>query len=95
MKNKRKKKIHRDKNGREFIKKTYFVGEKMKHDRIYVIDCIPENEFYEKNATDLDFLLNGDYELMSCNKDSNNHFDDQNTKESDLFDNNDLNDLPF
>jgi hypothetical protein len=95
VKNKRKKKIHRDKNGREFIKKTYFVGGKMKHDRIYVIDGIPENEFYEKNATDLDFFINGDYELMSCNKDSNNHFDDKNTKESDLSDNNDINDLPF
>ena len=95
MKNKRKKKIHRDKNGREFIKQTYFVGGKMKHDRIYVIDGIPENEFYEKNATDLDFFINGDYELMSCNIDSNNHFDDPKTKESDLSDNNDINDLPF
>jgi hypothetical protein len=30
VKNKGKKKIHRDKNGREFIKETYFVGGKMK-----------------------------------------------------------------
>ena len=72
MKNKRKKKIHRDKNGREFIKKAYFVGGKMKFHRIYVIDGIPADEFYEKNATDLDFYLNGDYELMESEKDSKN-----------------------
>lgn len=95
MKNKRKKKIHRDKNGREFIKKTYFVGGKMKHDRIYVIDGIPENEFYEKNATDLDFFINGDYDLMSSEKDSDLHFNEQNNKEFDSHDNEELDDLPF
>jgi putative NIF3 family GTP cyclohydrolase 1 type 2 len=89
MKNKRKKKIHRDKNGREFIKETYFVGGKMKFRRIYVVDGIPADEFYEKNATDLDFYLNGDYELMNSEKDSNNHNNVQNKNESDL------NDLPF
>ncbi len=65
MKNNRKKKIHIDKNGHEFIKETYFAGGKMKFRRIYVIDGIPADEFYEKNATDLDFYLSGDYELMS------------------------------
>ncbi len=90
-----KKKIHRDKNGREFIKETYFVGGKMKFRRIYVIDGIPAGEFYEKNATDLDFYLNGDYELMSREKDFNNHCNVQNKKESDLNDNEDLNDFPF
>lgn len=95
MKNKRKKKIHKDKNGREFIKKTYFVGGKMKHDRIYLIDGIPENEFYEKNATDLDFFINGDYELMSCNKDSEDKDNVPSNNEADLKDNADLNDLPF
>jgi putative NIF3 family GTP cyclohydrolase 1 type 2 len=95
VKNKRKKKIHRDKNGREFIKETYFVGGKMKFRRIYVIDGIPADEFYEKNATDLDFYLNGDYELMSSEKDSNNHCNEQNREESDLPDNENLNDLPF
>ncbi len=95
MKNKRKKKIHIDKNGREFIKETYFVGGKMKFRRIYVIDGIPADEFYEKNATDLDFYLNGDYELMSSEQDSNNHYNVQNKNESDLPDNEDLNDLPF
>lgn len=95
MKNKRKKKIHSDKNGREFIKRTYFVGGKMKHDRIYVIDGIPENEFYEKNATDLDFFINGDYELMSSNKGSDNHCNEQNNSELDSTDNEGIEDLPF
>ncbi len=93
--NKRKKKIHRDKNGREFIKETYFVGGKMKSHRIYVIDGIPADKFYEKNATDLDFYLNGDYELMNSEKDTNNHYNRQNKNESDLTNNEDLNDLPF
>lgn len=68
MKNKKKRKIHQDKNGREFVKQSYFVGGKMKSRRIYVIDGIPADEFYKKNATDLDFFLNGDYELMNCKK---------------------------
>ncbi len=95
MKNKRKQEIHKDKNGREFIKRTYFVGGKMKHDRIYVIDGIPENEFYEKNATDLDFFKNGVYELMSSEKDFNNHCHEQNNKILDLIGNEYLNDFPF
>jgi hypothetical protein len=84
VKNKREKKIHRDKNGREFIKETYFVGGKMKFRRIYVIDGIPADEFYKKNATDLDFYLNGDYELMSCNRDSDNQSNKQDSQETDL-----------
>ena len=92
---KKKKKIHKDKNGREFIKESYFVGGKMKFHRIYVIDGIPADEFYEKNATDLDFYLNGDYELMSSEKDSNNHCNEQNDKELDSLDNEGLKDLPF
>ena len=95
MKNKRKKKIHRDKNGREFIKETSFVGGEMKFSRIYVTDSIPVDEFYEKNATDLDFYLNGDYELMNSEKDSNNIFNEQNNKELDSLVNEDLKDLPF
>ena len=77
---KKKKKIHKDKNGREFIKEPYFVGGKMKFHRIYVIDGIPADEFYEKNATDLDFYLNGDYELMSSETD----FNEQSNEELDL-----------
>jgi len=95
VKNNRKKKIHIDKNGREFIKETYFVGGKMKFRRIYLIDGIPADEFYEKNATDLDFYLNGDYELMSSETDSGNHFNEQNNKKLDSLDNEDLKYLPF
>ena len=95
MKNNREKKIHRDKNGRDFIKKTYFVGGKMKYDRIYVIDGIPEDEFYEKNANELNFYMNGDYHLMSNENESNNHDTLQNDKESEANDNEILKDLPF
>jgi len=92
---KKKKKIHKDKNGREFIKESYFVGGKMKFRRIYVIDGIPADEFYEKNATDLDFYKNGDYHLMSSEKDTNHHCNEEIKNESDLLNDDELNDLPF
>ncbi len=92
---KKEKKVHKDKNGREFIKESYFVGGKMKFRRIYVIDGIPADEFYERNATDLDFYMNGDYELMSSENNFNNDFNDQNSKELDSSENEDLEDLPF
>lgn len=41
----------------------------MKFHRIYVIDGIPVEDFYKENATDLDFYLNGDFELMDNGKD--------------------------
>ena len=90
---KRGQKIYKDKNGREFIKKSYFVGGKMKFQRIYVIDGIPADKFYEKNATDLDFYLNGDYELINSKTDSNNHSNERNNKEHDSLDNEGLEDL--
>jgi hypothetical protein len=93
VKNKRKENIFSDKSGREFIKETYFVGGKMKFRRIYVIDGISADEFYEKNATELDFYLNRDHELINIKSDSNNHFNTQNKHESDLSDNKE--DLPF
>ena len=77
------------------FKESNFVGGKMKIYRIYVVDGIPTIEYYEKNATDLDFYLNGDYELMNSEKDSNIHYNVQSKKESDLPDNEDLNKLPF
>ncbi|WP_066632769.1 hypothetical protein [Labilibacter marinus] len=92
---KKKKKIHKDKNGREFIKESYFVARKMKFRRIYVIDGIPADEFYEKNATDIDFYMNGDYELVSNEKDTNNHFDEQTNIELNSIDKEKLKDLPF
>ncbi len=63
-------KIHRDKKGRDFIKESYYINGKMKHRRIYVIDGIPAEEFYEQNATDVDHMNNGDYHLMSCDQES-------------------------
>jgi putative NIF3 family GTP cyclohydrolase 1 type 2 len=42
----------------------------MKFNRIYVINGIAEDKFYENNATDLDFFLNGDYHLMNNSRDS-------------------------
>ena len=91
----KKKNIHKDKNGREFIKESYFVGGKMKFRRIYVIDGIPADEFYEKNATDLDFYMNGDYNLMSSENESNNHDILQNDIESERINSEDIKDLPF
>ena len=67
----------------------------MKFRKIYVVNGIPADEFYMKNATDLDFYLNGDYELMSCENDINNHFNEQNNNEIDSLDHVDLKDLPF
>lgn len=90
----KKKKIHKDKNGREFIKESYFVGGKMKFRRIYVIDGIPADEFYEKNATDLDFFMNGDYHLMSENE-SFSEDDEQFREKIDSPDNENDKDLPF
>ncbi len=91
---KKKKKIHKDKNGREFIKESYFVGEKMKFRRVNVIDGIPADEFYEKNATDIDFYLNGDYHLMYSENESKNHDTMQTDAESEVIDNENLKDLP-
>ncbi|MCF8356029.1 MAG: hypothetical protein K9H48_16380 [Melioribacteraceae bacterium] len=95
MKNKKKKKNHRDKNGREFIKESYFVGGKMKFRRIFVIDGISAEEFYEKNATNLDLYLNGDYELMNSENDSDNRYDAQSKNETDFENNKDTHDLLF
>lgn len=92
---KNQKKIHKDKNGCEFIKEAYFVDGKMKFNRVYVIDGIPADEFYENNATDIDFYLNGDYWLMSSEKESSSHDVDLNIEESDLLDDENTKDLPF
>ena len=67
----------------------------MKFRRVYVIDGIPAGEFYENNASDLDFYLNGDYELMNSEKDVSNQFKEQDNKEPDSLHNEDLKNLPF
>lgn len=68
MKKRKKSKIHTDKKGRNFIKESYFVGGKMKFQRIYVIDGIPEEEFYYNNATDIDHTISWEYWLISTEK---------------------------
>lgn len=90
---KKNKKIHKDKNGREFIEESYFLGGKMKFRRIYVIDGIPADEFYEENATDLNFFINGDYHLMKSENELNNNEILQNDIEFNENDN--LQDLLF
>jgi len=95
VENKSKKQIHRDKNGREFIKEAYFVGGKMKFHRIYVIEGIRVDEFYEKNVTNLDFYINGDYELINSENDSDNHNNVQSNNVSDSLENENVNNFPF
>ncbi len=91
---KKKRKVHKDKRGREFIKQSYFVGGKQKFRRIYLIDGIPEEEFYEQNATDIDHLINGDYWLISYEKENNDSIEDS-EKQEDSFSDNSNDELPF
>lgn len=63
MKNK-KKKIRRDEKG-EYILQQYFVRGKMKHEKIYVIDGIPVDEFYRQNTDPITLLQNGDYDILN------------------------------
>ena len=81
MKKKKEIKIYTDHKGREYIKESYFVGGKMKFRKIYVIDGIPEDEFYEKNATDIDHFQNGEYWLINSEKDSDDFYNKSNNNE--------------
>ena len=64
MKAKRKKpKLRKDANG-EFYYRQYFVRGKMKLEKIYVIDGIPAEEFYEQNADPITLLQDGEHELL-------------------------------
>jgi hypothetical protein len=56
-------KIFRDDKG-EYIRKSYFVNGKQKFMKMYVVDEIPADEYYEKNADPITLLQNGDYELL-------------------------------
>ena len=91
---KKKRKIHKDKNGREFIKQSYFVGGKQKFHRVYLIDGIPEEEFYEQNASDIDHLMNGDYWLISYEKENSDSIEDS-EKQKDRSPDNRNDELPF
>lgn len=79
---KKKRKIYRDKKGREYIKESYFVGGKMKFRRIFDIDGIPEDEFYERNATISDHLINEEYQMICYDSDSFDFSNESNTQES-------------
>ena len=86
---KKKRKIHKDKRGLDYIRESYFVGGKMKFRKVYVIDGIPAEEFYEKNATDIDHYLNGEYWLIN-----NENHKESDRQEPDSSDEN-FKDLPF
>lgn len=91
---KKKKKIHKDKKGRTYIKESYFVGGKMKFRRIYLINGIPEEEYYLEHATDLEHYINGDYWLMSRETDVDTNCDETTTQKSDFYDG-ETDELPF
>ena len=63
MKNK-KNRIRRNEKG-EYILRQYFVEGKMKHEKIYVIDGVPVDEFYSQNADPITLLQNGDYDILN------------------------------
>lgn len=87
-------KINKDKNGQEYIKESYFVGGKMKFRRVYIINGIPAEEFYEQNASDIDHYINGEYWKISYEKDFNNSSDESYKENPDLT-NKEIEDLPF
>lgn len=64
MKKQNNKSIYRDKDGHEYQKESYFIGGKMKFRRVYVIDGIPTDEFYEKNATVIEKLIDENFHLI-------------------------------
>ena len=64
MKQKRKHKIRKDHKGKYILRK-YFVSGKMKLEKIYIIDGIPADEYYQINADPITLLQNGDYEMLN------------------------------
>lgn len=90
MKKQKNRRIYQDKDGREYQKESYFIGGKMKFRRVYVIDGIPADEFYEKNATVIEMVIDGDFHLVDDKNDSANCYD-----EPIPSDKKDVGDLPF
>jgi len=68
---KKKRKIRKDSKG-EFYYRQYFINGKMKLEKIYVIDGIPLDEFYENNADEITLLQNGDYEILYAREQERN-----------------------
>ena len=62
-KKKNKTKVYKDDKG-EYIKKWYFLRGKQKYYKVYVIDGIPADEFYEQNADPITLLQDEQYELL-------------------------------
>jgi hypothetical protein len=62
-KKKNKPKVYKDKKG-EYIKQWYFLRGKQKYYKIYMVDGIPADEFYEQNADPITLLQDGHYELL-------------------------------
>ncbi len=60
MKSKKKPRIRKDSKG-EYILQQYFVGGRQKFQRIYVIDGMPVEEFYRRNADPVTLLQDGEY----------------------------------
>ena len=90
MHNQYNKRIYEDKKGRKYQKEMYFTGGKMKFRRVYVIDGIPADEFYRKNATAIEMLLDGDFHLLDEKIESANCYGN-----SIPFRKGDVGDLPF
>lgn len=91
---KKTKKIYKDKRGFEYIKESYFLKGKMKIRKIYMVDAIPAEEFYEQNATSLDHFINGEYDLMENEQDYNNYGEELSELKFDLS-SDEEGDLPF
>jgi hypothetical protein len=84
------KRIHRDKEGRQYQKQSYFIGGKMKFCRVYVIDGIPVDEFYENNATEIELVKDNQLHLIDENVALNNRSDISNPSHK-----KDVGNLPF
>jgi hypothetical protein len=84
------KRIYRDKNGREYQKEQYFIGGKMKFRRVYVIDGMPADEFYERNAGVIEMVIDGNFHLVDGKNDLDNCCEEPNPSDKE-----DMGDLPF
>lgn len=56
----------------------------MKFRRVYVIDGIPADEFYEKNATVIERVMDGDFHLINQNDSDNGPIPSDKKNEGDL-----------
>lgn len=59
----RKPKLHHDDRG-EFRWETYFVGGKQKRTKVRTVDGMDADEFYRRNATEIELVQDGRYELL-------------------------------